>query len=71
MLILLIFFTLVVKTTTSPFPTKLLLSVTIFEWVTTLIIELCANDMCAPKKMWISKMNLSKDFNCFLELLFL
>ena len=37
---LLILVTFVVKTTTSPFPTILSLSVTISEWVTTSIIEL-------------------------------
>jgi len=62
---LLILVTFVVKTTTSPFPTISSLSVTISELVITFIIELCAEDICALKKMYESKMNLTKNFNFF------
>ena len=62
---LLILVTFVVKTTTSPFPTISSLSVTISELVITFIIELCAEDIFALKKMYESKMNLTKNFNFF------
>lgn len=64
MLLILVIF--VVKTTTSPFPTILSLSVTISEWVTTSIIELCANVDCVPMTKQTNKKNLMKKFNCSL-----